>query len=456
MYALGDVVFLDIFGLNIVVLNSARAAMDLLDKRSAKFSDRILPRALGHPDLYDWPNAVSLLPYNDIWRFHRRILNGILNIKAVAKFHSNQELQARLLLQRLLDLTDSSQPFQGAKAELFYTMAVSMFDMAFGYQLQGKDDPFLREAELAFHNGFRAAMFANFYVNFFPALMYVPEWLPGASWKRTLREWRTQKNQAMRGPYEWVKARVADGTAQPSVISTVLQDEKVYSSLSPEIRDTTLEQLGMIFYAGGTDTSATALLNFIAAMTLYPGVQEKAQKELDSVLGSGVMPTIADRERLPYINNVILELFRWRPVLPIGETIPHVCYEDDVYRGYDFVKGDIVIGNVWVMCRDQSIYPNPDEFDPDRFLDPNVPPSPGFGWGRRKCPGSHYGESSVFVVLSSILAMYNISKRKDLNGREIEPEIKDAPNSLTLELEYFDFELKPRSERHRKLVLEAV
>ncbi|CEL61553.1 hypothetical protein RSOLAG1IB_10116 [Rhizoctonia solani AG-1 IB] len=204
-----DVVYLDILGLHIVVLNSTQAATELLEKRSAKFSDRTLPISLAHPDLYDWPNAVSMLPYNDIWRFHRRVLNGLLNIKTVVKFHANQEHQARLLIQRLLDLTDHSKPFEGVKEELFYTMAVSMFEMAFGYQIQGKNDPFLREAEQAFHNGFRAAMFANFYVNIFPALMYVPEWFPGAGWKRTLRKWKAEKIRAMSGPYEWVKARLA-------------------------------------------------------------------------------------------------------------------------------------------------------------------------------------------------------------------------------------------------------
>ncbi|CCO35866.1 O-methylsterigmatocystin oxidoreductase Short=OMST oxidoreductase [Rhizoctonia solani AG-1 IB] len=301
------------------------------------------------------------------------------------------------------------------KEELFYTMAVSMFEMAFGYQIQGKNDPFLRETEQAFHNGFRAAMFANFYVNIFPALMYVPEWFPGAGWKRTLRKWKAEKIRAMSGPYEWVKARLA------SILLSA---------------------------------SATALLNFVAAMALYPRVQEKAQRELDMVLGSGVMPTIGDRDRLPYINNIVLEVLRWPPVLPTA--IPHVCYEDDVYRGYSFVKGDIIFGNVWAMSRDKSIYTNPDDFDPDRFLDPNVPPLPGFGWGRRKCPGSHYGESSIFIVLSSILAVYNISKQKDSSGREVQPEIKDAPNSLTLELEPFDFAFEPRSNRHRQLILEAV
>ncbi|CAE7116581.1 unnamed protein product, partial [Rhizoctonia solani] len=199
--------------------------------------------------------------------------------------------------------------------------------------------------------------------------------------------------------------------------------------------------------------SATALLTFIAAMALYPDVQEKAQQELDTVLGSGVLPTISDRDRLPYINNLVLEVLRWRPVLPTA--IPHVCYEDDVYRGYDFVKGDIIIGNIWAMSRDPNVYSNPDEFNPDRFLDPDVPPVPGFGWGRRKCPGLHYGESSVFIVLSSILSVYDVSKQKDSNGAEIRPEINDAPNSLTLELESFDFQLEPRSDKHRQLVLEA-
>jgi hypothetical protein len=39
--------------------------------------------------------------------------------------------------------------------------------------------------------------------------MYVPEWFPGAGWKRTLRKWRAEKIRAMSGPYEWVKARLA-------------------------------------------------------------------------------------------------------------------------------------------------------------------------------------------------------------------------------------------------------
>ncbi|EUC58425.1 cytochrome P450 family protein [Rhizoctonia solani AG-3 Rhs1AP] len=400
-----DIVFLEMLGLNIIVLNSAEDATELLEKRAARFSDRISARALAHPDLFDWPNSVAFLPYNDIWRFQRRMLNGLLNLKAVPKFHNLQEHHARCLLQRLLELTHHPQQFEGVKKEIFYllesTMASPMFKLAYGYDLQGKDDSFLREATLTLYNGFRAVMFANFYVNFIPALMYVPGWFPGAGWKRKLRAWRAQKDQAISAPYNWVKERVADGTAQSSVLGAILQDSSLYSGLSPDIRDNNLEQLGIMIHAG--KQSSTALLNFVAAMTLYPNIQEKAQLELDTVLGPGTIPTISDRERLPYINNLILELFRWRPILPIA--IPHVCYEDDVYKGYDILKGDIV-----AMGRDKSIYANPEEFNPDRFLDPNVPSAPVFGWGRRKCPGLHFGEASAFIVLTSILSMFKISK----------------------------------------------
>ena len=54
-------------------------------------------------------------------------------------------------------------------------------------------------------------------------------------------------------------------------------------------------------------------------MTLYPHIQAKAQEELDNVIGSDRLPKLSDREELPYINALVKEVFRWNPVLPLGE-----------------------------------------------------------------------------------------------------------------------------------------
>jgi cytochrome P450 len=59
-------------------------------------------------------------------------------------------------------------------------------------------------------------------------------------------------------------------------------------------------------------------VKFVAAMVLNPQVQAKAQQEIDTVLGPGTLPTMSDKDRLPYVNNLILELLRWHPVTPTG------------------------------------------------------------------------------------------------------------------------------------------
>lgn len=55
-------------------------------------------------------------------------------------------------------------------------------------------------------------------------------------------------------------------------------------------------------------------------MVKNPHVQAKAQQEIDKVLGSDTLPTMSDQARLPYVNNLILELLRWRPVSPTGRS----------------------------------------------------------------------------------------------------------------------------------------
>ena len=55
-------------------------------------------------------------------------------------------------------------------------------------------------------------------------------------------------------------------------------------------------------------------------MTLYPEVQVRAQKEIESVVGLGGLPDFNDRDSLPYVNALIAEVLRWHPVVPLCES----------------------------------------------------------------------------------------------------------------------------------------
>lgn len=77
------------------------------------------------------------------------------------------------------------------------------------------------------------------------------------------------------------------------------------------------------------------------AMALYPDVQQKAQEELDRVVGPNRLPEFEDRDDLVYIQAIILEAMRWMVVTPLGVT--HCVTADDEYKGFFIPKGAAVI-----------------------------------------------------------------------------------------------------------------
>jgi cytochrome P450 len=77
------------------------------------------------------------------------------------------------------------------------------------------------------------------------------------------------------------------------------------------------------------------------------------------------------------------------------------------------------------ILHDPELYPDPEEFKPERFLNPDgtVRDDPAlslaFGAGKRICPGRHFVDATVFIVASSLLSVFNVTKAKDENGHEI-------------------------------------
>jgi len=143
-------------------------------------------------------------------------------------------------------------------------------------------------------------------------------------------------------------------------------------------------------------------------MVLYPDVQAQAQAEIDAIIGNNRLPTVEDREKLPFLSALAMEVLRWHVVGPIG--IPHCVMEDDIHDGYLIPKGASIITNIWYvpcsrcimlnwrsigtsshrkMAHDPDVYREPMEFNPARFIktenhQPEQDPRElCFGFGRR-------------------------------------------------------------------------
>lgn len=78
-----------------------------------------------------------------------------------------------------------------------------------------------------------------------------------------------------------------------------------------------------------------------------PDVQAKAQRELDAMTGGDRLVDYADQNSLPYIQAILREVLRWRPVTPLA--LPHASSNEDVHGNYYVPKGSIVIANVWCV-----------------------------------------------------------------------------------------------------------
>lgn len=177
--------------------------------------------------------------------------------------------------------------------------------------------------------------------------------------------------------------------------------------------------------------------------------------------------------------------------------MPHRCSADDMYKGYYIPKDSLVVGNSWcvaaqyfsragspisTLCcvrailHDEKAYPDPSSFNPDRFMkggkiNPDVrdPATAVFGYGRRICAGRHMAYESMWVVVASTLAAFNISKAKGSDGELVTPSgeydlgflwwvdsISRYHSYLTAHFHSypkpFECDIQPRSAEHKLLV----
>lgn len=93
------------------------------------------------------------------------------------------------------------------------------------------------------------------------------------------------------------------------------------------------------------DKTVSAITTFFLAMALFPEAQKKAQYEIDEVIERDRLPTLSDRQSLPYVNALVKEVLRWHPVGPM--CLPHTTSQDDIVDGHLIPKGAMILPNIW-------------------------------------------------------------------------------------------------------------
>ncbi|KZP29750.1 cytochrome P450 [Athelia psychrophila] len=415
-----DIIHLSIFGTHLIILNSLEAVSDLLDKRSAIYSDRM-----------GWSWTMGVMPANAEWRSQRRHFRQEFDGGEIRRHYPSIISATNDLLKRFIDTPDKWGD------HLRHMVGAIIMDVAYGIEVLPVGDPYILTAEASFANVTKVCV-------------------PGA-YLRKAKEWKKLTDAILEAPFEAMRREMDNGSAKASFCSRNLQHAEDKGDLKSEEPHIKAAAGGMYGALLTLVVQIFAFLEtFMLAMVQHPEAQQKAHAEIDAVLGSG-LPTFEDQKSLPYLSALIMECSRWEPVAAF--TIPRMLTVDDEYRGYLLPKGACIIPNIYQISKDEETYPEPFSFQPERYLkdgkiDHSVmnPTTMGmFGYGRRICPGRHLAEKSAWLAAVSILAMFRISKAVDEDGAIIEPSGRYT-SGMTRHPEVFQCQITPRSNEARDLI----
>ncbi|KAF4955409.1 hypothetical protein FGADI_4589 [Fusarium gaditjirri] len=440
----GPITSVSVLGQHFVILHDRQAIMDLLETRAMKSASR--PKLVFAGDIVGYDGVMGLMPYNRTFRMHRKLTATQVSPKSIARFEHIQELEILLLLKRIHQDPNS----QNLLDHLNQVSGSIMLRILYNYGTDlNKNDHIVTMANLVMEEFSQATTPGAWMVDFIPWLRHLPGWMPGAGFKTTAKIFRQHLLQNVQDPYEYVKDQMAHGKDDVSYVSGLIKD--IHRKIDPE-EESIIAWTAASMMNAGTDTTGATLLAFFAAMLLSPTVQKKAQAEIDRVVGNSRLPSFSDKLTLPYINSIAHEVLRWHTLAPMG--FPHMTTEDDTYRGYFIPKNTLLFPTVASLTHDPKVYHDPMEFKPERYFEPYNEPSPMdlvFGFGRRACPGRCIADQTLFLSIAQTLAVFEIKKALDGEGREIAVVYEQLPGVIS-RVKPFPHRIVLRREKYRKFV----
>lgn len=183
----------------------------------------------------------------------------------------------------------------------------------------------------------------------------------------------------------------AKGASGDDLLSLLLsaRDEQGEAMSRQQVRDEVIT-----FLAAGHETTANAMTWMWLALSRNPSARKRLQDEVDTVL-QGRVPTFEDLDSLPWTRACLEEAMRLYPPVP---AVSRMSQADDEIDGVRIPKGSVTVVMPYLIHRNPDLWPNPEGFDPERFMPGEDGRQPSrhkqafmpFGAGRRICVGNGF------------------------------------------------------------------
>ncbi|TDZ68014.1 Fumitremorgin C synthase [Colletotrichum trifolii] len=403
----GPLTYLNVLGKPIIVLTTVESAHDLLNKKAGKYSGRPYSVIGGH--LLSKGYNMFFRQYDSQHRIHTRLHIRSLNVESAALYRPIHELES---LQLVHDLIEDGRPAKESDyrdirpvdpTKNFHRGPASSLNVIlYGSRLVKGDVESDKQIDFFYSCPTTNIMQKETLVDIFPSLTNIPRAI--SPWKR-----RVEPLFRIEAAHHVNNLRAALARPGYNVAKQIVSSSE---RLDTGMSETELAWVVGTLYLANGETSPNILSWFVVAMQEHPDAMRKAHASLDDVVGRERCPTYEDRTRLPYIDALIEECMRWRPVIPGG--LDHAALEDDEYMGYRIPKGANVSVSQWALTRDEAVFGKDcDAFRPERWLEDKNLPNTAFGYGRRTCPGRHLARESLWIFFARLLWAFEFEHSVD-------------------------------------------
>ncbi|KAF2259878.1 cytochrome P450 [Lojkania enalia] len=427
-------------GSNFVIVSDEALAEEILVKRAKVYSDRPQIRSL-----YDSKSTFGSMEYlplmgkNMYWARQRKFTHSYLTESTNARYYGLMEFEVKRWLNILLIEPDN--------------FSFSLEDMASKVMCQLTwDDHTLSAYCTKSAWGLLTQMSpAGPITNVLTPLWHLPYYIN--PWKIAETKRHDEQQAWWMDRLLTTRRRMEKGKQRPCFTRTFLETADK-TSISGDYEASSV--IGMMALVG-IFTVAGPLYYFLVSMIHHPKWQARCQKEIDEMCG-GQMPTLADMPNLPVLRACIKETMRWKPNVPTG--VAHECEADDWYRGYFIPKGTRILPLDFAFLRNPTKYPDPENFRPERWLEPGWPTyqepltkfptikgMTSFGWGQRQCLGQSLTQDECVVACGGLLWAFSLKRKVDPeSGEEIEVPLNKSNSLLIVKPDPFQMAFEPRSE----------
>jgi cytochrome P450 family 110 len=246
---------------------------------------------------------------------------------------------------------------------------------------------------------------------------------PWSPWGRAIR--LTRKIDAILFA-EFARRRKEGVEERADVLSMLLAAR--YENEQPLPDQVIRDEMYTLMLAGHETTAAT-MAWVINRMVTNPDVMARARAEVFSVFSaSNPAPLDASHVgKLKYVEAVINETMRLDPVIPnFGRTLTRPLK----IAGRDLPAGVTIAPCIYLVHRRPELWPNPEQFNPDRFLEARQSPYTffPFGGGTRRCLGAAFATYQMKIVIAEILARVDLKPAPGYKASATRRGIAFAPS----------------------------